>query len=145
MKARETESRSANRPDVVADFVYAEGCLFFSVRNIGLAPARSVVVKFKPAIHGAQGTFSRLRVFQGISFMAPGRELKLFVDSSGTYFKSKEPKRVTTRVSWQDEGRGEFSRTSEHDLEIYREFPEALQIKASLTETAIRTGAPGGT
>lgn len=145
MKAPKAPASSANRPDVVADFVYAEGCLFFSVRNIGSAPATSVVVTFRPALRGAQGAFSRLRVFQGISFLAPGRELQLFLDSASTYFNSKEPKRVTTRVSWEDEAGVEFSRTSIHDLEIYREFPEVLQIKASLPDTPIRTGATSGT
>jgi hypothetical protein len=130
MRGRETQSGSAHRPDIVADFLYAEGCLFFSVRNIGSAPATSVVVRFRPAIRGAQGAFSRLRVFQGISFLAPGRELTLFIDSAGAYFHSREPTRVTTRVSWYDEGGVEFSRTSVHDLEIYRKFPEALHTRA---------------
>lgn len=126
MKAREPQSRPDHRPDVVADFLYAQGRLFFSVRNIGPAPARSVVIKFKPAIRGAHGAFSRLRVFQGTPFLGPGRELTLFVDSAPAYFLSSQPKQVTTRVSWRDENGAAFARTSEHDLEIYREFPEAL-------------------
>lgn len=127
MKARQMQARPDDRPDVVVDFVYSEGRFFFSVRNLGPAPATSVVIKFKPAIRGAQGAFSRLRIFQGIPFLTPGRELKLFIDSAAAYFKSKQPKRVTTRVRWQDEGGTAFSRTSEHDLGIYLQFPEALQ------------------
>lgn len=126
MKASEPQSRSGHRPDVVADFVCTGGRLFFSVRNIGTAPATSVVIKFKPAIRGAHGAFSRLRVFQGTAFLGPGRELMLFVDSAAAYFKSSQPKQVTTKVSWRDEDGVAFSRTSAHDLEIYREFPEAL-------------------
>ena len=125
MKARK-QPRAGPSPDVVAEFVYTEGRLFLSVRNIGPSPARSVVVRFKPAIRGAHGAFSRLRVFQGTAFLGPGRELKLFVDSAVAYFKSNQPKHVTIRVSWEDESGAAFSRTFEHDLEIYRDFPEAL-------------------
>lgn len=125
MKARRQPTEGPS-PDVVAEFVYTHGRLFLSVRNVGPSPARSVMVKFKPAIRGAHGAFSRLRVFQGTAFLGPGRELTLFVDSSAAYFKSNQPKKVTTRVSWEDESGAAFSRTSEHDLEIYREFPEAL-------------------
>ncbi|MGH2374554.1 MAG: hypothetical protein ACRDIC_13940 [bacterium] len=125
MKARK-QPPVGPRPDVVAEFVYTQGRLFLSVRNIGPSPARSVVIRFKPPIRGAHGAFSRLRVFQGTAFLGPGRELTLFVDSAVAYFNSNQPKHVTTRVSWEDESGAAFSRISEHDLEIYREFPEAL-------------------
>lgn len=75
-------------PEVIVDFVFEDGLLFVSLRNIGSRPAYAVSTRFDKPFRGLHGTrtISELRLFRRLEFLAPGREIRAFLDSSAAYF-----------------------------------------------------------
>jgi hypothetical protein len=112
------------RPEVVLDVVFEDGLLFLAVANIGLAPALGVSCRFRRKLRGLGGTqdVSKLPLFQNITFLGPGREIRTLLDSSAAYFARGEPTELSVTTSYAD-GAGRTYRTSvEHDLAIYRDL-----------------------
>ncbi len=117
--------RSSNRrPDVVVDFELREGCFFVSVRNIGRAPARSVRVEFAPPFTGLGGEkeVTKLPLFHDLTYLAPGRRIETFVDTSVSYFLREQPTRMKVIVHYRDRQGHEYMDRFEHNLEIYRDL-----------------------
>lgn len=113
------------RPEVILDVDFEDGALFLSLRNIGARPAHNVRTVVEPSVRGLGGNqlLSELAVFRGISFFAPGKQIRFLFDSSAAYFSRGEPTRLTARITYVDgEGRV-FETVIEHDLEIYRSLP----------------------
>jgi hypothetical protein len=76
------------RPDVVLDVVFEDGLLFLAVANIGDASALGVHCEFHRELRGLGGTqdVSKLRLFENIAYLGPGREIRTLLDSSAAYF-----------------------------------------------------------
>ncbi len=112
------------RPEVLVEFLFDQGALFISVRNIGARPATRVAVKFDKIIIGLGGTkeISALPLFSNIEFLGPGREIMTLVDSSGSYFRRKQPTTLSVQISYLDLEKQKYETTIKHDLEIYREL-----------------------
>lgn len=112
------------QPDVLVEFSFAQGLLFASVRNIGSGPAIRISVSFDTKIFGLGGTreISSLGLFKNIEFLGPGREIGAFVDTSHSYFRRKQPTRISARVRYQDRAGRQYEVTIKHDLEIYRDL-----------------------
>ena len=111
-------------PDVIVDFIHEDGLLFVAVKNIGDGPAECVSVRFKPALTGIHGrvTISELALFNRLSFLPPGKEIRAFVDGARVYFEREAPTEITTSIRFEDEHGTAFHRTTTHDLSIYREL-----------------------
>jgi hypothetical protein len=109
-------------PDVILDVVFDDGLFFLCVRNIGEKPAYKVLVNFDERILGLDGTreISALPLFRNIEFLAPGREIRTFLDSSSAYFGRGEPEHITAKVSFQGDDGTIHTRTLHHGLEIYK-------------------------
>ena len=122
--AREASSRL---PDVVVDFEASGELLHVVIRNIGNGPAHRVRVTFEPAFRGAGGTveLSKIALFHRLEFLAPGRELRAFVDALAAYFARGEPESVTATATFHDDGGRAYRRRVRHDLGIYRDLPQA--------------------
>jgi hypothetical protein len=109
-------------PDVIVDFVRDGEKLFVTVENIGDGPAHHVSATFDPKLRGIRGTVavSELPLFQNLAFLAPGRELRTFLDASAAYFDRQEPTTVTATIAFENDGGEQFTRTITHNLSIYK-------------------------
>jgi hypothetical protein len=114
----------ASDPYVIVDFVFDRGLLSISIKNIGANAAFGVRVRFSHKLRGVEGTVevSALPLFSGLEFLPGGKEISTFLDSSPSYFRSKQPTQITTVITYQDAQHQKFSNTIRHNLEIYREI-----------------------
>jgi hypothetical protein len=112
----------SGRPDVIVEFLFDRGSFHIAIRNIGDRPALGVSVKFSRKFTGASGDkeFSELPLFKNIEFLGPGREITTFLDTSHSYFRRKQPKKLSAQISYHDSFEREYETTIKHDLEIYR-------------------------
>jgi hypothetical protein len=111
-------------PEVIVEFLFDRGMLSIAVRNIGTRAALKVAVSFDPAFTGLGGSreVSSLPLFRNIEFLGPAREIVTLLDTSESYFKRKQPTRISARVAYYDADRRAYQTTIDHDLEIYREL-----------------------
>ena len=111
-------------PEVIVEFLFDRGLLYISVNNIGNRPAISVSVKFDKKILGLGGTreISALAVFKNIEFLGPQREIVSLLDSSSSYFKRKQPTKISALITYQDLEKRRYEMSIKHDLEIYRDL-----------------------
>ncbi len=111
-------------PYVIVDFVFDRGLLSISIKNIGSRPAFGVRVEFSHRLMGVEGTVevSALPLFRALEFLPGGKEISTFLDSSASFFRSKQPVEITTRISYQDARGARFTNSIRHNLEIYREI-----------------------
>ncbi len=111
-------------PEVIVDFLFDRGLFFISIKNIAAKSAFKVSVQFDKKIYGIEGTkeISALALFRNIEFLPPQKEIVTFLDTSASYFKRKQPTKITTRVSYQDADGTKHAHTIKHDLGIYREI-----------------------
>jgi hypothetical protein len=112
-------------PQVIVDFDFERGLLFVAVRNLGDRPAYKVATAFDKPFRGLGGRreMNGMRLFRGIEFLAPGKEIRTLVDSSAAYFARKEPARLTATVSYRLAGeRRRREHAIAHDLSIYRDL-----------------------
>ena len=128
-KLQKTQNDSPNkispeRPDVIVEFMFDRGLLHISVNNIGSRPAIGVSVKFNKTIVGLGGSkdFSELALFKNIEFLGPHREIVTLLDSSSSYFKRKQPTKISALVTYQDLEKRRYEISIKHDLEIYRDL-----------------------
>jgi len=113
------------RANVIIDFVFDDGLLFASLANIGDGPAVDVAVEFSEPIHAADGSeIGSLELFRRLAFLAPGRTVTAFVDSTAAYFGRREPEKIAATIRWREPDREEAcSTTIRHDLGVYRDLP----------------------
>jgi len=119
-----TTQFAPSRPEVIVEFLFDRGLLYISVNNIGNRPAISVSVKFDKKILGLGGTreISALAVFKNIEFLGPQREIVSLLDSSSSYFKRKQPTKISALITYQDLEKRRYEISIKHDLEIYRDL-----------------------
>lgn len=111
-------------PYVIVDFIFDHGALFIAVENIGTRPAFGVHVEFSHRLMGVGGTVevSALPLFSSLEFLPGGKKITAFLDSSESYFGSRQPTQITAQVSYMDAGGAPLRQTIRHNLEIYREI-----------------------
>jgi hypothetical protein len=116
-------------PYVIVDFVFDRGMLSIVIKNIGTRPACEVRVDFSHKLMGVSGTVevSALPLFSALEFLPGGKEITTFLDSSVSYFRSKQPTKITTRVLYKDARGAKLINTIHHNLEIYRQIGYAIQ------------------
>ena len=123
-RARKRAEPPAGRPEVIVEFLFDRGLLSISVRNIGTRAALKVAVSFDRRFTGLGGAkdISSLALFRRIEFLGPDREIVTLLDTSESYFRRKQPTRISARVSYLDAERRTYQTTIDHDLDIYREL-----------------------
>jgi hypothetical protein len=111
-------------PYVIVDFVFDQGGLSIAIENIGTRPAFQVRVEFSHKLVGVGGTVevSALPLFHSLEFLPGGKKITTFFDSSESFFRSKQPRQITTRVSYKDADDAKLTQTIHHNLEIYRDI-----------------------
>jgi hypothetical protein len=123
-RPREKGSAHNLDPYVIVDFVFDRGLLFISIKNIGEQPAFAVRVDFGTRILGVEGTVevSALPLFRKLEFLPGGKEITTFLDTSASYFRSRQPTKISTRISFRNVEKQIQRVTIDHDLEIYRDI-----------------------
>ena len=119
-----TSSTADPDPYVIVDFVFDRGALFIAIENIGRRPAFEVRVNFSHKLMGVGGTVevSAMPLFSALEFLPGGKKITAFLDTSESYFRSRQPAQVTTRISYKDAVETELTQTIRHNLEIYRDI-----------------------
>ena len=80
-------------------------------------------VEFSHKLTGAGGTVvSDLPLFNALAFLTGEKKIITLLDSNESYFFSKQPTQITTRVSYKDAGGVDEMQTIRHNLEIYRDL-----------------------
>jgi hypothetical protein len=127
------------RPEVIVEFVFDRGLLFVSVNNISDRPATRVSVKFNHEITGLNGTksISALPMFRNIEFLGPRREVMTLLDGSESYFRRKQPTKISVRISYSDSENQKYEATINHDLEIYRDIHYVTSPGANNTSAEV--------
>ena len=110
-------------PYVIVDFIFDHGAQFIAIENIGTRPAFGVQVEFSHGLMGVGGTVevSALPLFSSLEFLPGGKKITAFLDTSESYFRSRQPTQITAQVSYMDAGGGSLTQTIRHNLEVYRE------------------------
>ena len=112
-----------SEPDVIVDFIFDDGLLFIAISNLSDRPAYKVSVKFDCRIYGfGDKDICALPLFRNLEFLAPHKTITTFLDSSGSYFSSGGPTKISARVAYHDFRGTKKVATIDHDLEIYREI-----------------------
>ena len=110
--------------EVIVDFIFDNGLLFISVENIGAKPAYKVSTKFDKEIVGVDGKkkISELALFKRIEFLPPQKQIKIFLDSSASYFSRNEPLIISAQISYENSRQKKYFNKIDHNLEIYKEI-----------------------
>lgn len=124
MPRREERPPAAHGPDVILDVIFEDGLLFLAVENIGNTPAVDVSVKFGKPLIGVEGTreISALPLFRRITFLAPHRQIRAYLDSSASYFARRGSKLIEVTILFRDRANERFTSVIRHDLGIYKDL-----------------------
>jgi hypothetical protein len=71
---------------------------------------------------GGTKDISALALFRNIEFLGPQREIVTLLDSSSSYFKRKQPTKISALIAYQDLEKRRYEISIKHDLEIYRDL-----------------------
>jgi hypothetical protein len=109
---------------VIVDFDIDAENVFLTIKNLGAVPALKLRIKPLSAILGFEGKkdISKLSVFKEISYLAPLKEIKIFVDSYESFFTHLKDTSVHFRISYKNEKRRSFKMKIHHDLRIYADL-----------------------
>lgn len=111
-------------PDVILDVVFEDGLLFFELSNRASVPVRKVVTVFRKPVIAPDGVtdITSLNVFTKTEFLAPGKTIRVFVDSVSSYFARRQPNFIHVAITWKQEAKTMTTQIS-HDIRIYRDLP----------------------
>jgi hypothetical protein len=65
---------------------------------------------------------TKLSIFKGISYLAPLKEIKIFVDGYASFFSHLKDSSVYFNISYKNEKRRPFKIKVHHDLRIYADL-----------------------
>ena len=124
-------SRRAGRPWVLLDTECRRGAVSLVLVNIGDEPAYGVRVKFSPDVSGVdpERPVSKLRLFQGLSLLRPGRRIRVFVHAARLLYADPRPTTFSALVSYRDVDGHDYQEVFEHDLDVYRHLPEVTTTR----------------
>lgn len=125
--ARKRAPANRRRPDVILDVDCEQGALFLVLRNIGDDLACRVSVKFSPDLVGLGGerVVSDAAVFQRLAYLPPGKAIRVLLDAAPLLFARQQENKFRARVQYRSRSGKEFSETFAHELDVYRDLPEA--------------------
>ena len=109
---------------IVVDFEIDAAMVFLSIRNTGDTAAINLKIKPSVPIIGLNGKkdLSELEIFKEISYMAPLKEFRIFVDSYDSFFRHLKKTQIGFNISYQDENDMSYKKKITHDLKIYSDL-----------------------
>ena len=113
-----------NEGSVVIDFDIDAEMVFLVIKNIGQTPLLNLKIKPSAAILGLEGKtdIAKLSIFEEISYLAPQREIKIFVDAYESFFRNLKDWFISFRIYFKDD-KGRTHKTKiTHNLEVYSDL-----------------------
>ncbi len=109
---------------VIVDFEIDAESVFLIIKNLGAVPALKLKIKPLTAILGLEGKkdITKLSLFKEISYLAPLKEIKIFIDSYESFFTHLKDSSVHFKISYKNEKRRSFKIKIHHDLRIYADL-----------------------
>ena len=109
---------------VIVDFEIDAEAVFLIIRNLGAVPALKLKIKPLSAILGLEGKkdITKLSIFKEISYLAPLKEIKIYVDSYESFFTHLNDSSVYFKISYKNEKGRFFKMKIHHDLRIYADL-----------------------
>jgi hypothetical protein len=109
---------------VIVDFEIDAEAVFLIIKNLGARPALNLKIQPSSAILGLEGKkdISQLTIFKKISYLAPLKEIKIFVDSYESFFTHLKDPSMFFKISYKNEKQKSFKMKIHHDLRIYADL-----------------------
>jgi hypothetical protein len=109
---------------VIVDFEIDAESVFLIIKNLGAVPALKLKIRPSAPILGLEGKkdISKLSIFKKISYLAPLKEIKIFVDSYESFFRHLKGSSVRFKISYKSEKKKSFKMKIAHDLRIYADL-----------------------
>ncbi|HEV3222110.1 MAG TPA: hypothetical protein VGZ90_04490 [Puia sp.] len=109
---------------VIVDFEIDASTVFIAIKNSGVNAALHLKIKPSTAIFGLEGKkdLSKLNLFKEIKYMAPLKEIRIFVDGYDSFFRHLKNSMIDFTITWQDENKKSFKTKISHDLKIYSDL-----------------------
>ena len=121
----EMDEESLFKPDVIVDILFEKGLLFFVISNNAHVGAHKVRISFNKKITGVNGTqvISDLAIFKKLEYLAPHKDIKIFLDIATSYFARKDnPTEIVIVIEWTDDRGNAFDRKIMHNLLVYKDL-----------------------
>jgi hypothetical protein len=98
--------------------------VFLIIKNNGLRAALNLKIKPSSSILGLEGKkdIRSLHIFKGISYLAPGKEIRIFVDSYESFFRHLKTTLIRFSLTYQDDDKNSYESKITHDLKIYSDL-----------------------
>ena len=121
------------RPDVILDVDCEQGLLFLVLSNIGDDLACQVSVRFSHKLLGLAGdrVVSDAAIFRNLSYLPPGKSIRVFLDAAPLLFGRQKENSFRAHVQYRNRSGNEYTETFAHDLDVYRDLPEAGRSSSS--------------
>lgn len=118
------DEKIAKNPEVILDVLFEKGLLFFVIKNTSSHGARTVRFEFSPKVMGVNGSkvISNLNIFRSLDYLAPQKDIRIFIDTAVSYFSRKEPTQIKVAITWMDESENNYTRIIDHNLDIYKDL-----------------------
>ncbi|MCW5622285.1 MAG: hypothetical protein KIS79_14355 [Burkholderiales bacterium] len=113
--------------DVIFDVEIERGMLHFVLANIGTAPAHAVRVKLDKAVRDPAGQrVNDNPLYSSLEFLAPGRRVRLLIDSLIGYIERRQPMKLAVKLQWSGDDGQVLQRSITHDLSAWTQLREPL-------------------
>jgi hypothetical protein len=109
---------------VIVDFEIDADSVFLVIKNLGAVPALNLKIRPSAPILGLEGKkdIGTLSIFKKISYLAPLKEIKIFVDSYESFFRHLKEPSIRFKISYKSEKKKSFKMKIDHDLRIYADL-----------------------
>jgi len=109
---------------MVVDFEIDAEMVFIIVKNIGTDHILNLKIKPSAPILGLEGKtdLSKLSIFEEISYLAPRKEIKIFVDSYESFFRNLKDWFISFKITYKDDRDRSYKSKITHNLEIYSDL-----------------------
>jgi hypothetical protein len=109
---------------VIVDFEIDAESVFLVIKNLGSVPALNLKIKPSAPVLGLEGKkdIGKLSIFNKISYLAPLKEIKIFVDSYESFFLHLKESSVRFKISYKNVKKKGFKMKINHDLRIYADL-----------------------
>ena len=124
MQERIRRPTAAQEMDVILDFLFEKGFFFISIKNVSAKPVFKLSIKFDKGFtgHGGATKIHALSIFKSIEFLAPGKEIRFYMDASHAYFARQQPTELTATINYATAESSRNTYKIKHNLGIYADL-----------------------
>ncbi len=119
-----TKTIASPATSVIVDFEIDVSTVFIVIKNLGTYAALDLKIKPSEPILGVEGKkdLRKLNLFKEIKYLAPFKEIRIFVDSYDSFFRHLKNTRISFALTYQDDNKKLYKEKIIHDLKIYTDL-----------------------